>query len=149
MVAFVWVIFVLLDYSFNQVKLSEEYRFKVPGLTDNQPLLLNQGSMLIVLARYNTELLDHSLSATPSDFDIMPGSGNHQRLDADGYFVALGYGTDLGCPLQIRDGYFKESCSNARYDLLGRSQNPESYTDLKIPHYQWNKNFTALTLYQD
>jgi Rieske Fe-S protein len=135
----VFVLYVCIDYSFNQVKLVREYRFEVPDLSDNRPVILNQGSMIIVVAHYNSGISDQFASS----------SENASRIDSEGYFVALAYGTDLGCPVQLAENQFKESCSNAKYDLLGQSLNQSAYSNLKIPNYHWNKNFTALTIYQE
>ncbi len=139
LLALIFVVFVFIDYSFNQAKLDKEYRFEVPDLTDNRPVILNQGSMIIVIAHYNTDMNDQ--------FSTISTSAS--RIDSEGYFVALAYGTDLGCPIQLVNDFFKESCSNAMYDLLGQSLDHDSYKNLEIPHYRWNKNFTALTIYQE
>jgi hypothetical protein len=139
LIASLFVIFVFLDFSFNQVKMDKEYRFDIPLLKDNQPILLNQGSMIIIVARYNSDMLDLDFGEPSTT----------TRIDSAGYFVALAYGTDLGCPIQLTEQHFKESCSHAIYDLLGQSLNQGSYKDLEIPNYRWNKNFSALTIYQE
>ena len=129
----------MIDYSFNQVKIEKEYRFDIPQLTDNSPVILHQDAMIIVVARYNNDILNQLLVTSERAF----------RVDSKGYFVALAYGTDLGCPVQFTENHFKESCSNATYDLLGQSLNQSAFKNLAIPHYRWNKNFTALTIYQE
>jgi hypothetical protein len=139
LLASLFVVFVLIDYSFNQAKLDKDYRFNVPDLIDNRPVILSQGSMIIVIAHYNTNMSDLFFTK----------SASASRIDSKGYFVALAYGTDLGCPIQLAKDHFKESCSNAMYDLLGQSLDQGSYKNLEIPHYRWNKNFTALTIYQE
>lgn len=133
------MVYVFMDYSFNQARLDQEYRFAVPDLNDNQPVILNQGSMIIIIARYNTDI-GNQLTIKPQ---------RSSRIDSEGYFVALAYGTDLGCPIKITEDQFKESCSNAKYDLLGQSLDQSAYKDLEVPHYRWNKDFTALTIYQE
>ncbi len=139
LLASIFIAFVFIDFSFNQPKLDKEYRFEVPDLIDNQPVILNQGSMIIVVAHYNSDISDQ--------FSAKPASAS--RIDSAGYFVALAYGTDLGCPVQLAEDHFKESCSQAMYDLLGQSLDQNSFKNLEIPHYRWNKNFSALTIYQE
>jgi hypothetical protein len=139
LLATLFIVLVFIDYSFNQPKLDKEYRFEVTDLIDNRPVILNQGSMIIVVAHYNTEVSDQ----------FSAKSETASRIDSAGYFVALAYGTDSGCPIQLAEGHFKESCSHAMYDSLGQSLDQNSYKNLEIPHYRWNKNFTALTIYQE
>ena len=137
------MLYVFIDFSFNQVKLNKEYRFEIPQLISNRPVVLLQESMIIILAHYNDDLLN-DLPAISEQADSITS-----RIDASGHFVALAYGTDMGCPVSIAGERLKETCSLAQYDLLGRSLQPDAYRDLEIPRYRWDKNFTAITIYQE
>ena len=137
------ILLVFIDYSFNQAKIGKDYRFEIPQLSENRPVLLQQDSMIIVLAHYNDVFLSSLYAPTGEDDNIQP------RIDANGYFVALAYGSDMGCPVRLQGELLKESCSPAQYDLLGRSLDPGSYGDLEIPRFRWNQSFTALTIYQE
>ncbi len=137
------ILLVFIDFSFNQAKIDRDYRFEIPQMPLNRPVILKQDAMIIVLAHYNDAFRNSLYAPTGEDDNLPP------RFDADGYFVALAYGADMGCPVRVQGELLQESCSPAQYDLLGRSLDPGSYGDLEIPRYRWNKNFTALTIYQE
>jgi hypothetical protein len=141
-IALLFIAFVLIDFSFNQARPAQ-YRFTLPELVPNKPVLLQQGNMQILVAHF-----DHDFKIPAATGRQMPTDVS-SRLDKYGYFVSLGYGTDMGCAVRIESDYIRESCSQAVYDLYGRSLNQDLYKDLEIPHYRWNKNFTALTIYQE
>jgi len=146
LVALLLFLYVLLDFSFNQAQ-PEPYVFDVPELTDDQPVILKKQNMMVIVARYSEQMLttrQHQgrLSTISSSFRQEP-----QRADNNGYFVTLGYGTLQGCPLLIDEDSFRESCSDAVYDHLGRSLNQGLYKNLEKVDYRFSRNHTVLTIY--
>lgn len=100
---------------------------------------------MIVIARYDSD------SIAALQLDSSDDKPVHKRVHGgstlqNGYFVAMGFGTFSGCPLEIHRSYFSESCSEARYDLLGRSLKKQHYPNLKIPQYTFNHDFSVLTI---
>lgn len=78
---------------------------------------------------------------------LFPGSeGNNARLPR--YYVALGYGTDMGCPLKvIAADKLKETCSHAIYDFAGRPIDSDAdFTELKVPVYNFCSDYSCLNL---
>ena len=140
------IAYVIVDFSFNQPK-PEAHRFSVQDLVDNTPMLLKQGPLLVVVAHYDQSMLD-ALNPAKGRLESISQSFRQQtrRVDKNGYFVALGYGTKSNCPLQLVGEYFKESCSDARYDRLGRALESQGYADLTIPQYTFNHDYSSLTI---
>lgn len=144
--AVVIVSYVLIDFSFNQVSDLPTHRFQLTTLAENKPQLLRNDSLMVVVARYDTTMLQQ-LSSKGRLSRISESFRQPQpRVDDQGYFVVRAYGSDKGCPLKIVEQGFQESCSDARYDLLGRSMNPQAYADLEIPAYTFSQNHSILTL---
>ncbi|MDJ0834773.1 MAG: hypothetical protein QNJ69_14720 [Gammaproteobacteria bacterium] len=142
----IMVLLVLLDFTFNFSKPDKQYRYNLPELKWNQPVLLSSDNLLIVVARYDKNTLA-GLSKQGRLGRISESFTQQQpRVDTAGFFVARAYGTDMGCPLEIQADGFAESCSNARYDLLGRSLEKQRYPDLKIPEYTLSREFKLLTI---
>jgi len=146
LVASLLSLYVLLDFSFNQAQ-PEPYVFDVPELIDDQPVILKKQNMMVIVARYSEEMLatkQHKdrLSKISSSFRLEP-----QRVDKSGYFVTLGYGTLQGCPLLIDEFRFRESCSDAIYNHLGRSFNQGLYKNLEKVDYRFSRNHSVLTIY--
>lgn len=137
--------YILLDYSFNQAS-PKTYQFKIPEFKLNTPVILKQENMMIIVARYSQSFVKGlqpggRLSKISSSFT------NPQKLiDKEGYFIVLGYGTHVGCPLVIEQHAFKESCSDARYSWTGKSQNPALYDSLEKVDYKFSQNHTVLTI---
>lgn len=137
------ITYVAVDFAFNQAE-RKTYRFNVDPLDYNSPVLLKEGSLLVLVARYDAQTLKDlnpqgRLAGISQSF-----RQESKRVDENGYFVALGYGTKSNCPLLLNEDYYQESCSNASYDLLGRSSNQQAYTDLKIPQYSFNNDYSLL-----
>ncbi len=112
------IAWVLLDFAFNFSRPDKQYRFKLPQLVTNQPVLLSKDKLLIIVARYDASTL--SAMSQQGRLGRISESLNQQqpRVDNRGYFVVMAYGTDIGCPLEIDADGFSESCSDARYDRL-------------------------------
>ena len=139
------IAYMLLDFSFNQPK-PISYQFKIPSLQLDSPVILKQDNMMIIVARYSQSFLD-SLKPGGRIAKISSSFRGQQKLvDKDGYFMVLGYGTHLGCPLIIAQTTLKESCSDARYSWTGKSNNPALYDDLEKVDYRFSQNHTVLTI---
>ena len=138
------VLFVAIDFSFNRPD-APEHRFMLPDLPMNRPVLLREGSLQLIVARFDAQTLA-GLSATSRLSKISQSFRSEtRRSDDEGFFVALAYGVNA-CPLDITDNGYREVCSDAEYDLLGRSSNPQRYPDLEIPGYTFSRNHTVLTI---
>jgi hypothetical protein len=139
------IAYVLIDYSFNLPK-PKSYRFQVPALDIDRPVILQQDTMMVIVAHYSEDLVSNMresgrLSRIASSF-----RQEDQLVDDKGYFVALGYGTQQGCPLKIEKDIFRESCSDSSYNWLGQSVNPGLYKDLEKVDYRFSKDFSLLTI---
>ena len=139
-------LYVLIDFSFNQVTDLPTYRFEISALPINKPRLLTDDKVMILIARYDTKTLDQLQSKGRVSRISESFRQSQPRVDEQGYFVAMAYGTDRGCPLKMMPEGFMETCSDARYDLLGRSMNPQAYADLDIPQYTVSQNHSILTV---
>jgi hypothetical protein len=134
---------VLVDYSFRQAE-PPVYRFKVPRLEFDQPVILTQGNFMVIVARYSDSRLE-SLSPKGRVSGISASfRGEFLPVDQGGYFVVQAYGTYLGCPLEIDLDGFYETCSNARYDFLGRAITSGQYSNLDPVDYHFNRDYSLL-----
>lgn len=142
--ALLFIAYILTDFSFNRPD-PKSYQFTLPELAMNSPQLLKQDTLLIVIARYDQQTLSNFQAQYLSDSAQVI---HDQKVPAlqQGYFVAMGYGTLSGCPIEIREDYLQESCSGARYDMLGRSMNKQHFPDLRVPQYTFNHDFSLLTI---
>lgn len=112
------VVIVLFDFSFDRFTPERSYHFELPSLSAGEATLLKSGQMLLVVS--------------------IPKPG--YTTDTGSYFVSLGYGSLMHCPLVMQADGFSESCSDARYDLLGRSLEPQKYEDLKPVSYRLSRD---------
>lgn len=99
-------------------------------------------AMLAEVARLGPELK----SPDPL-FDNRPGTADPETRSVDPrYFVALAYGTELGCELEFvpyrsdaADGWrggFRDRCRGSRYDFAGRVLKQDSAPrNLDVPDY--------------
>ena len=111
---------------------TEHFRISLPALDTDQVYFFKAGNKQIVIIRYS-ELLKQKFKVDP--------------LTHQGYFVAYALGTYLSCPLQFKeDQYLKESCSSALYDFSGRPVNSENFPALRVPVYNFCKDFSCINL---
>ena len=140
-----FIAYTLLDFSFN-VPEPVSYQFKIPELIPDKPVILKQDNMMIIVARYSEHFLD---SLKPSGRIARISASLREQpnlIDENGYFIVHGYGTHMGCPLEITQNALKESCSDASYSLTGKSNNSGLYDDLKKVDYRFSQNHTILTI---
>jgi len=138
------VLFVAIDFSFNRPD-TPTHRFMLPELPVNRPMLLREGSLQLIVARFDASTVAALNSASRLSKISQSFRSSSPRVDDDGYFVAFAYGENA-CPLDIDDDGYREICSDVVYDLLGRSPNPQRYADLKIPGYTFSQNHRVLTI---
>ena len=151
------VLFVILDYTidFRPPAIQASYRFKVPETVVDQPVFLVQDNLTILLIRRSDRLLAQ-LSQQSVDLQDPGSDSSRQPEDAKNklrskipqFFVAYALGTDLGCLLQADTNFrLRESCSKASYDYAGRAINGENqYQNLAIPDYNFNQDYSVLTI---
>lgn len=139
------ITYILLDFSFNMPS-PPVHQLNVPKLNLNEPRLLRGGNILIVVARFEKAMINKITNGGRLEKTARGFQNEQSRIDEHGYFIVLGYGTQVGCPLEIHNAFYRESCSDARYDLLGRSFDPQSYPDLEIPQYTFNHDYSLLTI---
>ena len=139
------MLYVVIDFSFN-LPPRPVYQLRVPALEMNQPRLLQQESLVLVVARFDQSMLEKMMPKTRLSTISQGVRSKQSSVDQQGYFVAMGYGTRLSCPLKLLENGYQEGCSDARYDLLGRSLSPQDYPDLEIPQYTFNHDYSLLTI---
>lgn len=131
------------------------YRFTLRELPIDQPVWLKQDNLSIVLILRSRQLIetlkqpDYNLQDAASESSRQPEyAKNPLRSRHETYFVAYGRGTNLECPLKLREGsVLRETCSTAQYDFAGRAQTGKNrFQNLTIPDYTFNDNFTQLTI---
>ena len=134
--------------------IQSSYRFSLRELAPDQPDILRQDNLTIVVmrrSRASITRLENSLiglqdpASARSDQPEFARNALRSR-DAE-YFVAYALGTDLGCPLEVEAQGFREICGKARYDFAGRALiGDNSFPNLTIPDYTFADNFKTLTV---
>ena len=145
LLALLVVAYVAVDFTFNAPP-RPVYQLRVPALAVNEPRLLQQDSLLVIVARFDEVALDRMTDKGRLSRISQGFRNESKRVDEQGYFVALAYGTRSSCPLKLSVDSYRETCSDARYDLLGRSLNKQDYPDLEIPKYTFNRDHSVLTI---
>ena len=152
------IAYVLLDFSVDikPPAVHNSYHFTVPELRFDEPRILRQDNLSILLIR-RSETSRRNLEMTAavhlqdpeSSRSHQPGyAKNPLRSRHAEYFVAYASGTDLGCPLQVMENALREICGDARYDFAGRALTASnSFSNLIVPEYNFANNFSSLTIY--
>ena len=138
------IVYVLIDYSFRQAE-PPVYRFRLPVLELDRPVIVAQGNLMLIVTRFSSEKLRSLDSERHISAERITDQKSDRSVSGAEFYVARAYGTHIGCPLEIVHNGYKESCSNAHYDQLGRSANPGLYSDLETIDYYLNRDFTILT----
>ena len=150
------VLFVLLDFMIDlrPPEVHQSYRFRVPELVDDKPVILRQDNLSILVIRRSEKTITRLQKKIPGLQD--PESRrSHQpdyarnplRSKTPEHFVAYALGTHLGCPLAIDSDSVGETCSSARYDFAGRALAGEHrFQNLEIPDYTFADDLTILTI---
>ena len=151
------LLYVLFDFAIDwrPATVQDSYRFRLPALAFDQPRILRQDNLALVVIRRSPALMNRlqlgadelqdarsARSRQPAGFDP-----EHRAREAE-YFVAYAIGTDFGCPLKIEAEDLRESCGAARYDFAGRAYRGERrFSNLPVPDYTFSENFRTLTVF--
>ena len=156
-VFFLGLVTVLLDFAidFRPRTIQESYRFTVPELTLDEPVILRQDNLSLVVIRRSSAILDaiagdrERLQDPESDASRQPAGADRRHRAHDGeFFVAYAMGTDFGCPLAVDAETLREVCSKARYDFAGRALRGErEFPNLTVPDYNFSADRKILTVY--
>ncbi len=150
------IAYVLLDFMIDlrPERVYSSYRFKLPELEVDVPVILRQDNLAIVVVRRSADAVaalrraDEGLQDPASRRSRQPEfATNAVRSRDPEYFVAYALGTDLGCALAIEADGLREICSDARYDLAGRARaSARDFRNLTIPDYNFGPEFKTLTI---
>ncbi len=151
------LVYVLLDFAidFRPPAVDSSYRFTLPALEFDEPVILRQDNLSLVVIRRSTAILgaiesessllqdpDSGSSRQPDDVDR-----RHRAREAE-YFVAYAMGTDFGCPLAVDERVLREVCGSARYDFAGRAlRGQRQFPNLTVPAYNFSADRKILTVY--
>lgn len=153
------LLIVLVDYSidFRPSNVQQNYYFslKTNDIPDDSPTWLRQDNLQILLIKRSVNLINQ-LSQARQGFQDPDSESSRQpayakntlRSKHDLYFVSYAIGTDLACPLELKEKQIlKETCSVARYDFAGRAfSGNNQFRNLTIPDYNFNEDFSLLTI---
>ncbi len=153
----VGLLYVLLDFAidFRPQAVQSSYRFTVPALEFDQPEILRQDNLSLVVIRRSPALLgaierEGERLQDPASGDSRQPDGvdrRHRALEAE-YFVAYAMGTDFGCPLAVDGPELREVCGPARYDFAGRAlRGQRRFPNLTVPDYNFSADRKILTVY--
>lgn len=150
------VLFVLLDFAIDlrPPGIHSSYQFTLKPLEPDQPVILQQDNLAIVVIRRSAVTIEklerageplqdpESRDSRQPDF-----ARNPLRSRLPEYYVAMALGTHLGCPIRIEDGRLAEICSEARYDFSGRALKASAdFRNLTVPDYVFSNQFRTLTV---
>ncbi len=151
------LLYILTDFAIDwrPATVQEYYRFTLPPLDFDQPRILQQDNLQLVIIRRSSGLL-RRLQNSPVQLQDATSARSRQPADVDGrhrahhaeYFVAYAIGTDFGCPLLIEVDSLRESCGKARYDFAGRAyRGDRRFSNLPVPDYNLSPDFRILTVF--
>ena len=150
------IFYVFIDYTFNsgQPPVAQGYRYQLPQLQDDAPLILSQDRLAVVVIKRSAAVIEQlqqsrsGLADAASAHSRQPAfAQNPLRSRHQQYFVALATGTDYGCPLRTGEQLLHESCSDAVYDFAGRAaRSARGYKNLTVPEYDFSSDFSHLTV---
>jgi len=151
------VVYVLLDFAIDirPPAVQSSYRFEIGALEFDQPRILRQDNLSILVIRRSAATIDRleragdALQDGASSYGHQPDyARNPLRSRYPQYFVSYATGTDLGCRLQVFDSELGEICGSARYDFAGRAlRGTKKFPNLSIPDYTFTSDFSSLTVY--
>ena len=150
------VLYVMLDFSVDlrPPGIHNSYQFTLHSLAFDEPVLLRQDNLVIVVIRRSADTISklHAITNKLQD----PGSlasrqpefaRNPVRSHDPEYFVAIALGTHLGCPIEVDGSWLTETCSDARYDFAGRAlQGANEFRNLTVPEYVFADQLKTLTI---
>ena len=150
------LVYVLLDFSVDlrPASVHSLYRFEIGVLPEDQPRILRQDNLSIVVIRRSQatisalEQAGRNLQDPDSKRSRQPSAAANRLRSVDPrYFVAYAIGTDLGCEVEAVALELKERCGEARYDFAGRALvGARELRNLGIPDYNFAGDFSSLTV---
>ena len=153
------LLFVLADYAidFRPKNVRANYRFAIKNseISFDTPVWLRQDNLNILLIKRSAKLR-HELRQTKKKLQDIESDSSRQpsyaknilRSRDEMYFVSYAIGTDLTCPLELKENQLlKEICGSASYDFAGRALSGKNqFQNLAIPDYNFNDDFSLLTI---
>ncbi|MFT5664421.1 MAG: hypothetical protein ACI9JR_001817 [Gammaproteobacteria bacterium] len=153
------LLFVLMDFSidFRPKNVQASYHFTITDseITFDKPVWLRQDNLSILLIKRSLNLR-HQLSNTKNSLQDIDSDSSRQpsyatnalRSRDEKYFVSYAIGTDLTCPLELKENQtLQEICGTASYDFAGRAlSGHKQFQNLPIPDYNFNHDFSGLTI---
>ena len=148
----------ILDYSIDlrPSSVHGSYQFRLDDLSEDQPVWLQQDNLTILLIKRSDTTIQSVLAGDRYSFqDVDSGSSsqpsfadNSLRSSDRSFFVSYGFGTHLGCPLELKAvGVIGEVCSDAQYDFAGRAILAKNkFQNLSIPDYNFSEDYKTLTI---
>lgn len=131
--------YVLLQFTSTDIEQKESAitRIYLSPLETDRAYFFKVKKRLIIVVRYSRQMQQKLFSNAEGNTTFSPD-----------YYVALGYGTNMGCPLKaLGTDKLKETCSQAIYDFAGRPIKEEAdFTALKVPVYNFCSDYSCLNL---
>jgi len=151
------IVYVSLDFliDFRPAEVHSSYRFTLNKIPFDQPQWLQQDNLTVLLIRRSEATIKRLQKSTQNlqDQDSKKSkqpdyAQNSLRSRHPTYFVSYANGTDLGCLLEVKSIYLlAEICGEAKYDFAGRAMiSNNRFQNLAIPDYNFNDDFTILTI---
>jgi len=155
-VLLLFILYTFTDYTFNSGApiVNQSYRFELPDLQLDKPVILRQKNFSIVVIRRSEKTLSQLKLVSPGLLDSGSAQSNQPKFALNWhrslqkiYFIAIAIGTDYGCPIKIENQYLRESCSDAFYDYSGRAlKASRSYRNLTVPEYRFADDYNSVTI---
>jgi ubiquinol-cytochrome c reductase iron-sulfur subunit len=150
------VLYVLADFAIDlrPAGIQSSYRFTVGALDIDQPRILQQENLSILVIRRSAGAIARlkqesgKLQDPASSHSNQPEfARNALRSKHPEIFVSYALGTDLGCALEVLQDQLGEICGGARYDFAGRALNSDkTFQNLVVPDYNFSNDFKTLTI---
>ncbi|MEM7562085.1 MAG: hypothetical protein AAF353_03425 [Pseudomonadota bacterium] len=150
------IVFVMSDFLVDSRPdgVHSSYQFKLVDLPYDQPVILHQDNLSILVIRRSEALINqlHSNVENLQDPESLKSrqpqaAQNTLRSLVPEYFVSYAMGTDLGCPIDVDQHGLKEICGKAYYDFAGRAKKgTQAFANLSIPEYTLSSDFNSLTI---
>lgn len=123
-------LFVLVDFSTTDQEDDGHgmIRVELPEMQNDTAYFIKTENKQLVVVKYSQSLKAQFFNNTSEPTVIKPKN----------FFVAWGYGTNMGCPLQaVADKkLLKETCSPQLYDFSGQAvEGRDDFTALRVPVY--------------
>jgi len=151
------IVYVAIDFmvDLKPSTIHSSYRFTIDDIPYDQPQLLQQDNLSIVLIKRSGTVIKRLRQGTKSLQDVLSNQSrqpqfaqNALRSRHEEFFVGYANGTDLGCLVEQKTGSrLGEICGTAEYDFAGRAlKSKNQFQNLGIPDYNFSDDFKTLTI---